>query len=55
MKISKTMKKAMLSIVIAVGSLGAMSFTAAQVGVCVKQQISLNDGTAITAYYVQEV
>ncbi len=54
MKISKTMKTALVAAMVTIGSLGAMSFTAVKAGVCVKQVVTLNDGRSITAYYVQD-
>lgn len=55
MKMTKIVKRGLLATALLVGSLGAMSFTAVKTGaVCVKQQITLTDGSAITAYYVQE-
>ena len=48
------MKKALVAVLVFAGSLGMMSFTFQQMGICVKQTVTLDDGKVINAYYVQQ-
>lgn len=54
MKALKAIKRTFIGLGIAAFSLTAMAFTASQVGICVEQVITFDDGRTATVFYVQE-